>query len=325
MTSWLGVRAVPMIDVPEVVANKARSLGAGSWLAGLGAMVAGLARDWELSVGEPYPDSTEGWVARVTDRSGRPAVLKVCLPRPGDDPLAEARREAAVLERAGGRGCAELYRIDPTRGALLVERLGPSLADLERPDRERQEILSGLAAALWSSPEGLDLPTGATKAAWLARFIEATWEELGRPCSRAAVDQALAAAARRGAAHDHHRAVLVHGDIHPWNTLQVLSEDPAHDRSSWKLIDPDGLIAEPEYDLGVLLREDPDELLVDIDAGDPQRRARWLADRTGTDVTAIWEWGLAERVSTGLLCVRVGLQPVGTQMLEAADRLAGLA
>ncbi|QGK69973.1 hypothetical protein GIY23_10960 [Allosaccharopolyspora coralli] len=65
----------------------------------------------------------------------------------------------------------------------------------------------------------------------------------------------------------------------------------------FKLIDPEGLLAEPEYDLGVLMREDPVALL----QGDPHARAQWLAARTGCDATAIWEWGVLERVATGLL------------------------
>ncbi len=64
------------------------------------------------------------------------------------------------------------------------------------------------------------------------------------------------------------------------------------------------------------MREDP------LD-GDLHERARWLADRTGLDADAIWEWGVVERVSTGLLGTRVGLQqPVARQMLAAADRVA---
>jgi len=37
---------------------------------------------------------------------------------------------------------------------------------------------------------------------------------------------------------------------------------------------------------------------------------------------AIWEWGVAERVSTGLVLTRIGVQPVAGQMLAAADRIA---
>lgn len=93
-----------------------------------------------------------------------------------------------------------------------------------------------------------------------------------------------------------------------------------HAPGGFKLVDPDGLLAEAEYDLGILMREDPLELMT----GDPRERARWLARRCGLDATAIWEWGLAERVSTGLLLTQVGLQPMGDQMLAAADHVSGI-
>ena len=69
------------------------------------------------------------------------------------------------------------------------------------------------------------------------------------------------------------------------------------------------------YDLGVLLRGDPVELM----QGDPTERARWLADRTGLDATAAWEWGAVERVSSGLVCHVTGMQLEARQFLEAAE------
>lgn len=83
------------------------------------------------------------------------------------------------------------------------------------------------------------------------------------------------------------------------------------------MIDPDGLVAEAEYDLGVLMREDPLELL----GGDPHDRAQWLARRCDLNADAIWEWGVIERLSTGLLATQVGLQPLGQQMLLVADQV----
>ncbi len=68
--------------------------------------------------------------------------------------------------------------------------------------------------------------------------------------------------------------MLVHGDVHQWNALRA--------GDGFKLVDPDGLLAE----------------------------------------TAIWEWGVIERVSTGLLATKIGLQPVGDQMLKVANFLA---
>lgn len=113
---------------------------------------------------------------------------------------------------------------------------------------------------------------------------------------------------RRRRAHDDERARLVHGDVHQWNAPQATD--------GFKLIDPDGVLAEPECDLGVIMREDPVELMAE---GDPRRRARWLAQRTGLDATASWEWGVAGRLSTGLLATKIGLQPVGREMLDVAS------
>jgi streptomycin 6-kinase len=181
------------------------------------------------------------------------------------------------------------------------------------PIEQRHEILCRVAMRLWRPAPDSGLPTGAEKAARLAAYVEAAWDRLGRPCSERTVEVALAEAAKRAAAYDPERAVLLHGDVHQWNTLQAGTD--------WKLVDPDGLLAEPEADLGVLMREDAAELLT----GDPWERPHRLAARTGTDPVAIWEWGTIERTSNGLLCLETGLEPAGREFLAVADRLANLA
>ena len=176
--------------------------------------------------------------------------------------------------------------------------------------QERHAILVDTAQPrLAARPATPRCPPAPTVPASLAAFIPEAYEATGRPCTRRAVEHALACAAAREAAHDDARAVLVHGDVHEWNVLQA--------GDGWKLVDPDGLLAEPEYDLGVIMRENPEE-------DDLLTRASWLAARTGLDPVAIWEWGVAQRVSTGLLATRIGLQPVGAQMLARADEIAEL-
>jgi streptomycin 6-kinase len=307
---------VPPTPVPPtpaapspVVRNKALAAGAADWIEGLPELVARMERDWRITVGRPYDDATEAFVTRATLADGTPAVLKLMIPRPGE----HARHEITVLRLTEGDGCVRLLKEDETRGAMLLERLGRPLEQLGLPTRRRHEILCAAARQVWRPAAGSGLPTGAEKGRWLIDYITATWTELGRPCSERAVDHALACAARRVAAHDDERAVLVHGDVHQWNALEA--------PGGFKLVDPDGLLAEAEYDLGIVMREDPAELM----RGDARERSRWLARRCGLDATPIWEWGVAERVSTGLLCTSVGLQSAGREMLAAADHVAARA
>jgi streptomycin 6-kinase len=292
-------------DIPDIVRRRALAAGAGGWLEALPALIADLEREWCIRVGRVLTGGTEAFVAEATANDGSVAVLKLLVPTAGD----AAGNEITALRLARGEGCAELFRDDSARGAMLLERLGAPLHDLGLPLANRHEILCSAAEKLWRPAPGCGLPTGAEKGRWLVDFIGDLWAELDRPCSQRAVDHALSCAARRIAAHDDERAVLVHGDIHEWNALQA--------GDGFKLVDPDGLLAEAEYDMGILMREDPAELL----RGDPRERARWLARRTGLDAAAIWEWGVVERVSTGLLCTRLDAQPAGRQMLEVADRV----
>jgi streptomycin 6-kinase len=300
------LRLTVKFAVPEVVRNKALVAGADRWLEQLPSLVAELERDWSITVGRTYIGGTEAFVAEATLADGSEAVLKLLIPRDGDG----ARNEIEALRLTRGEGCVQLKKFDLERCALLLERLGPSLADLKRPLAQRHEILCGGAQRVWRPAADRGFPTGAWKGQWLIDFITTAWQRLDRPCSERAVDYALACATRRIAAHDDERAVLVHGDIHQWNALEA--------KEGFKLVDPDGLLAEPEYDLGILMREDPVELL----DGDPRKRAGWLGKRTELDPIAIWEWGVIERVSTGLICIEIDLNPIGRQMLFAADRVS---
>jgi streptomycin 6-kinase len=292
--------------IPPAVRNKAVAYGAGRWLKELPDLLSSLEQEWLIKVGDPFSDATEAFVARVTLDDGTNAVLKLVVPRAGN----AARNEIVALRLARGEGCVPLLRDDVSRGALLLPRLGRSLHELALPIQQRHEILCSTVERVWRPAPGCGLPSGAEKGRWLVDQIEKTWSELNQPCSERAVDYALACAARRIGAHDDERAVLVHGDVHEWNALEA--------GDGFKLVDPDGLLAEAEYDMGILMREDPLELL----EGDPHARANWLALRSRLDARAIWEWGVVERVSTGLLCTKIDLQPVGRQMLAVADHVA---
>ena len=296
-----------LINIPLVLRNHAVAAGAERWLRDLPALVNHLEEQWDITVGRPLAGATEAYVAEVATGAGQPAVLKILVPLSGT----RARHEITALRLADGQGCVALLRDDPGLGALLLEWLGPSLFELGVPIVRRQEILCDTAARVWRPASDHGLPTGADRARRLAAWVTESWERLNHPCSERAIEDALGCARRRATAHDDERAVLVHGDLHQLNALQA--------GAGFKLIDPDGVLAEPECDLGTVMRGDPVELL----QGDPQERARRLGARAGLDATAIWEWGVIERVASGLHCTEIDLQTLGRQTLAAADAVAG--
>ena len=176
-----------MRDLPAAVRAKAIDAGATAWLEGLPSRVGGLAHEWGLTIGPAFADATEAYVVAVTRADGSPAVLKVYLSRRA------AASETTVLRVAGG--CARLLR--SSGDALLIERLGPPMSEMSVEQPRRLEILCDLARSFWRPLPAVDLPDAVTKAAALAGTITRRWAELGRPCSRAAVDQALRAAESR--------------------------------------------------------------------------------------------------------------------------------
>ena len=303
------------LDVPDLVLQRASRNGAAGlrWLDGLPGVVAELSERWGLVLGAAFTAGSAGYVVAATDSSGRACVLKIAMPLNMDEHDTFVRSVRAH-ELAAGQGCAELLAHDASVPAMLLERLGPNLAELGLAVPEILEAITATLRSFWrpvSLQEGLR--TGEDQAHWLSRYIAATWDELGQPCERAVIDQALAFCDRRAAAFDPMRAVLVHGDAHGWNTLDAGS-------GTYKFVDAEGLCSEREHDLGVAMREYNQPLM----RGDTPRlvrdRATLLAERCGVDPQIVWEWGFIERVSTGLANVRDFDNDDGAMFLEVARR-----
>jgi streptomycin 6-kinase len=306
---------VDPLDVPALVRQRASSNGSAGqrWLEELPDVVARLADRWGLALGEPFAGGTAGYVVAAIDATGRACVMKVAMPLDMNEHDAFARSVRAH-ELAAGRGCAELLAHDESAPAMLLERLGPNLAEL---GLSVQAILDAIAVTLqrfWRPLEAdHGLRTGDEQARWLSEYIVSTWEELGRPCEQAVIDQALVYCERRAAAFDPKRSVLVHGDAHGWNTLDVGD-------GTYKFVDVEGLCSSREHDLAVAMREYNGPLVRGDTARLVRERAKLLADRCAVDPQAVWEWGFIERVSTGLANMRDFDNDDGTVFLDVARR-----
>jgi streptomycin 6-kinase len=197
---------------------------------------------------------------------------------------------------------------------MLLERLGPNLADLAMPLPRVLDTVAATLRSFWRpvAPD-VALPTARDQAAWLAAYIESTWNELAGPCERPVIDRALGFCTSRSSAFDESRAVLVHGDAHGWNTLDAGD-------GQFKFVDPEGLRSEREYDLAIPMREYNEPLLDGDTKHLARERAEMLAALCDADAQAVWEWGFIERVSTGLANLKEFTGGEGAAFLEVATR-----
>ncbi|MEM7020831.1 MAG: aminoglycoside phosphotransferase family protein [Pseudomonadota bacterium] len=299
------------IKLPEFVRLRAESHGeAGQrWMDGLVELIARFEQDWQIQAGDPLEGGTGGLVVPATQADGSPAILKIGMPE------YNFKDELRTLQIADGRGYAKLLAYDKAHDAMLVEQLGVRLATLGYSTERQIEIICETLKVAWIPLDHAHgMMTGVEKAQWLADFIKEAWPQLGKPCNEATINLAQQFIEARKSAYDPANCVLVHGDAHEHNTL---ARDETNTR--FKFVDPDGLFAEPAYDLAIPMREWSEELL----AGDAltlgRARCALLNKLTGIDETAIWQWGFIERVSTGLTAIQIGMVEEGKAMLAVAD------
>ncbi|GAB3466758.1 aminoglycoside phosphotransferase family protein [Kineococcus endophyticus] len=286
-----------------VAARAARADGGGAWLRDLPHRVDDLVHPWRLRLGEPLAGGTAAVVHAVTRDDGTPAVLKLPVPDPGN------ALSTRTLLAADGDGLVRVLAHDGDD--LLLERLGPSLTTTGRTPQAQLAVLAQLLPRVWRLP-----PDGATvdKAAELTTFL---LDLVGAGPVDYVTAMALQFAARRSRAFAPERSRTLHGDAAAANVLLA----PARPAGA-AFVDPDGLVGDAAYDVGVALRDWSAELLADARPAGLLRG--WCAEaaaRTGTDPQAVWEWAFLERVSTGTYARTLGAEDLADALLESARRL----
>lgn len=287
-----------------------------AWLDALPRLLDDLEERWQVRVERrSLPGGSNGLVAPATAKTGEPRVVKVA------GPGVSVARQAQVLAAAGGRGHVRLHAHDPDREALLLDRLGRSLAQSPASVRGVVNALASTLVEAWAASAPALPAEVPDRADDLVRGLEDLAARGGHDAAPAVLAQARACAARRSAARDPARCVVVHGDAHPANLLRA----PAAP-TGWLLVDAEGPVAERAYDVGVALRDLSSHLQDPATAA--ARLSAWCAQAaavTGTEPDAVWDWAFLERVSTGLYVSAIGSPAVGRPMLtSAAAVLAGL-
>jgi streptomycin 6-kinase len=279
----------PTFRIPESLRRAVTDLhgrAGADWLGRLPETLDACARRWGLELGRPFEGASYNYVARATRADGTRAVLKLGFP--GRSLVSEA----AALRHFDGRGAARLLEADEAAGALLVECLEPGtpLAGLanEARDEEATATAAAVMRELWRpAPARHDFPTAAGWAEGFGRLRGRFGGGCGPlPEELVVKAEALFAELLDSAAEP----VLLHADLHHGNILSA-------GRGRWLAVDPQGLLAEPAYEVGALLRNPLPQLFemrrpVEV----LSRRLDTLAAALGLGRARLRGWGLAQAV-----------------------------
>ena len=253
-----------------------------AWLDRLPEKIRELEERWAIRVAEPFPGLTYNYVAPATRRDGAVAVLKLGVPNP------ELRSEAATLRLDGGRGYARLLEADEQVAALLLERVIPGTALVElADDDEATRVAASVMKRIWRrAPDGSSFPTVGDWARGMAR-LRARFNGATGPFDRELVEEAERLYSQLLPTMS--EPVVLHGDLHHMNILRG--------ESDWLAIDPKGVVGEPVYEVGALLRNPFPEILSWPNAKDTfRRRVGILSEELGFDPRRIRDWAVAQGV-----------------------------
>ena len=300
---------------PAVIA-RAESLGeAGKqWLRSIPQIIKQLEDDWNITVGTAMTGGTHAFVAPADGKNGEQYAVKIDIPDMSED---EYMNEIRLLRIADGQGYIRIHKVNSGLRAALQERLGERLKDKNYAIEKQIEILCSALVQTWKTPvEKPNLPDGAECIAWFRGFIAETWQALNQPCSEAVIRRAMEYLDEREACLKPDEYVLVHGDVHNNNALESLTNP-----GTFKLIDPDGIFYEPGYDLGVLMREWPEEYEQNP-TENARARCALLHKLTGVDENSIRQWGFLQIVSTSFVLIQIGQEALARRMLGIAEKWA---
>lgn len=263
--------AQAVVAIPQSLARTRGAMpGGAEWLQRLPGIAVDCAERWRLRLLPPFAGLSYNYVAPVQRADGSAAVLKLCALEPEFFTVIEA------LRRYDGCGAARLLqRLQPGRQLSVI-------ADDRRATALAAHVMRHLRRA---PPAGHGFPTAECWADGLTRYRT-------RFGDRGPLSERLVALAERlftDLLATAEPPVLLHGDLHHFNILS--SGD------GWLAIDPKGVLGEPAYEAGALLRNPMPQIVAEPDLDRIlNRRLRQLSEELGFDRERLCGWGIAQAV-----------------------------
>jgi streptomycin 6-kinase len=254
-----------------------------AWLDRLPDILAACEERWGLTIGAPVGNLSFNYVAPAVLADGTEVILKTGL-------TDEFPSQPEALRHFDGHGMAQLLAYDEHDAAMLMERLMPGISlRVVEDDEAAISAAAEVMRKIWRPLPQNHYPFP-TVGDWGKGFIRLRklYDGGTGPILPAMFDKAEQLYAELTASMA--EPVLLHGDLHQDNILSA-------ERERWLAVDPKGLIGEPVYETGALLRNFwPDILSI----ADPRplmvRRIDQLSAELGFDRERIYNWGFSQAV-----------------------------
>ena len=211
------------------------------WLEQLPTLVEQCAQQWQIIDLHPVKNLTYNYVL-FGMQDGAPIVLKLrCT-------VADVHKEITALKAFEALGCVKVIAHDTKLGAILLERVmsGEALT-LLFPQQDMQA--THIAAKLLDTLHRVVVPSNQT-----FPLLAQVLPDLSKEPQALMPFLARARELKRQLFSTQQKSVLLHGDFHQGNILSASNE-------RWVVIDPEGIIGDPIYDLAVYIRNPLQELV----------------------------------------------------------------
>jgi streptomycin 6-kinase len=254
-----------------------------AWLDRLPAILATCEERWNLTIGAPVANLSFSYVAPAVLADGTEVIVKTGL-------TDEFPSQPEALRHFTGQGMVQLLAYDEHDAAMLLEHLKPGTSLRAVADDEAAiSVAADVMRKIWQHlpQEHYPFPTVSDWGKGFARLRKLYAGGTG-PLPPALFDKAEKLYAELCASMA--ELVLLHGDLHQDNILSA-------EREPWLAVDPKGVIGEPAYETGALLRNFwPDILSIPDPKSLMARRIDQLSAELGFDRERIYSWAFSQAV-----------------------------
>ncbi len=259
-----------------------------TWLRTLPRTVADLCAEWELTPDGAARHGVCAIALPVTGALG-PAVLKVTWPHH------EAAAEHLALRHWGGQGAVRLLRADPSRWALLLERLDADRDLHGIPVDEACEVVGDLLRQL-RVPAPPTVPRLTEYAARQAATFTQVIDGGACPVPRRFIEQARSLAAQF-ATDAENGTWLLHTDLHCANVLGGARDG----QPTWVAIDPKPAAGDRAMEVAPLLWDRPGEPGIGSDLRwSLRRRLQIVCESAEIDEDRARAWAIVREMDNAL-------------------------